>query len=107
MQGENTLGFDVSTITVYTNGLNNTNLVINSITVTAHNSAADAISGSNAVATFTTEATLTFAKDTDKDLVYTKSGDTDCTGKYFRVAINATNNYTSNYGLKIKSIKLQ
>lgn len=107
MIGENTLDFDVSTITVYTNGVNNTNLVINSITVTAHNSAADAQSGDNVVATFTTSATLTFAANTDKDLVYTKSGSTDCTGKYFRVAINATNNTTSNHGLKVKSIKLQ
>ena len=107
MQGANKLSFDVSTITIYTNGLNNTNLVINSITVTAHDNAADALSGDNAVASFTTSSTLTFAANTDKDLVYTKTGTTDCTGKDFRIAINATNNYTTNYGLKIKSIKLQ
>lgn len=107
MTGESTLDFDVSTITIYTNGVNNANLTINSITVTAHNSEADAKSGANVYASFTTTATLVFAVNTDKELVYTKTGTADCTGKYFRVAINATNNTTNNHGLKVKSIRLQ
>lgn len=103
-QGESTIGFNVATIKIFTNGVNNTKITVNSITVTAHASADDAASGSNVVATFTTSDALTFAESTDKTITFTKSGSTDCTSKFYRIAFNLTNTDTKNHGLKVTSI---
>lgn len=103
-QGSSTIGFNVTTIKIFTNGVDNTKITVNSITVTAHASASDAASGANVVASFTTSDALTFAASTDKTITFTKSGSTDCTSKFYRIAFNLTNTDTKNHGLKVTSI---
>ncbi|MBQ9463283.1 MAG: hypothetical protein IJU68_06460 [Bacteroidales bacterium] len=104
--GENTLSFNVSSIILSTNGVDNNNLTVNSISITAHSSAEDAASGDNPAVTFTTEDNLSFTANTDKVLTYTKNGDADCSSKFLRIAITMTNTTTSNHGIKIKSITM-
>ena len=101
--GKGSLSSDVDEIVVATNGISNANLTINSITVTAHATAADAASGSNGV-TFTTSDNLDFSVGTAKSLTFNKNGSTNCSGYYYRIVFNLTNNKTSNYGLDLSGI---
>ena len=98
------MGGDVNTIVINTNGVNNGNASVNSITVTAHANAADAASGSNAVESFTTTGSLSFEVSTAKSLTYTKVGTTDCKGKYFRIVFTITNSKNANNGLNLTGI---
>lgn len=96
---------DVDAIVIETNGVSNANLSVSSISITVHNSSSDASSGTNPIATFTTSATFPFnTASTATDFTFTKSGTTDCTGKYYRIVFHVKNSTTTNYGLDVKSI---
>ena len=96
---------DVDEIRINTNGITNASLTVNSIAVTAHSSLADAKSGSNVYASFTTSDNMTFAVSTAKTVTFTKSGTADCSGKYYRIVFNLSNSKSSNYGLDVNSIE--
>lgn len=102
--GESSITGDVDEIVIATNGVSNTNFAVNSITVTAHPTKADAANGMNGVS-FTTTDNLSFSVGTSKSLTYTKSGTTNCSGYYYRIVFNVSNsNKSSNYGLDVNSI---
>lgn len=83
---------NVSRITVGSGGAHD-GLAVNSLTISVHNSAADAASGSNPIATksFTTGiagATVTFEKEDN----------TSWAGKYYRIVYNVTSTASSGNG---------
>ena len=95
---------DVDEIVINTNGINNTNLTVNSISVSVYASSSDAAYGTSPIATFTTTDTFTFSVSTAKSLTFKKSGTTDCSGKYYRIVFNVSNSTTSNYGIDLQKI---
>ena len=105
-QGESTIGFNVAHIKIATNGVDADGVTVTGITITAHSSAADASTGANVVASYTTAESLSFSASTDKTLTFNKSGSTDCTSKYYRFVFNITGDCadTKNHGLKVTSI---
>ena len=53
---------------------------------------------------FTTSDDFTFSKSTEKSLTFTKSGNTDCSGYYYRIVFNVTKSTSGNAGLDLKSV---
>ena len=103
--GKTGLSGNVDEIVINTNGVSNTNLTVSSITVTAHSTAALAASETDASQiSFTTEDNFTFSKSTAKSLTFTKSGDTDLTGYFYRIVFTVSNSTSTNYGLDLTSI---
>lgn len=104
--GKTAIEHNISSIIIKTNGVSNANLTVNSITVTAHATAALAASGSDANAiSFTTTDDMTFSKSTAKNVTFTKSGNTDLSDGYFyRIVFNFSNTTNSNYGLDLTEI---
>ena len=68
-------------------------LTVNSLTITVHNSAADAASGSNAIATKTFTSGIAGATVT-----FDKEDNTSWAGKYYRIVYNVTRTSTSQNG---------
>ena len=103
--GKDSLSGDVDEIVINTNGVSNTALTVNSITVTAHSTATLAASEDDASKiVFTTTDNLTFQKGTEKSITFTKSGDHDLTGYYYRIVFNITKSTSGNAGLDLTSI---
>jgi len=102
--GKTALPKNVNSIVIATNGVSNSNLTVNSITVTAHSSASDAASGENAIATYSTSDDFSFTVNTKKDLTFVKSNNTDTAEKFYRIVFNVTNPNKSNYGLDLTGI---
>lgn len=76
------------------------NITINSYTLTVHSSAADAASGSNAI------ATLTGTASTSEATVFQKEDSTSWAGCYFRLTYNVTNSSTSNKYVQFGGIEI-
>lgn len=74
-------------------GATASSLSVNSLTITVHNSAADAASGSNAIATKT--VTSGIASST---VTFEKEDNTSWAGKYYRIVYNVTRTSTSGNG---------
>ncbi len=68
-------------------------LTVNSLTITVHNSAADAASGANAIATKTVTSGIASATVT-----FDKEDNTSWAGKYYRIVYNVTRTTTSGNG---------
>ncbi len=79
---------DKVTSIVITHGSSSGSITVNSMTLTVHNSAEDAASGSNAV------STLTGTYEASKTVTFT--ADADWTGKYYRIVYNVTVSGNSN-----------
>ena len=72
---------------------------VNSLTITVHNSASDAASGSNPIATKTVSSGIT-----SSTVTLTKSDETSWAGKYFRIVYNLTAGSSNQY-VQFKSAK--
>ncbi len=83
---------NISKITVES-GATASNLTVNSVTISVHNSATDAASGSNAI------ATKTFTSDiASSTITFDKEGSTSWANKYYRIVYNVTRTSTSGNG---------
>lgn len=102
--GKTALPKNVDEIIISTNGVSNTNLTVNSITVTAHSSEDDAASGNNAIATYTTTDNFSFAASTAKSITFVKSDETDTANSFYRIVFTVSNSKSSNYGLDLTGI---
>ena len=87
---------DISSIEVESGSATAT---VNSLTISVHGSAADAASGSNAIATKTVTSGITGAKVT-----LTKTDATSWAGKYYRIVYNVTCGSSNQY-VQLKSAK--
>lgn len=93
-----TISQNITRIVVST-GAKDSQITVTSMTVTAHDTAANAASGSSAVSTFT----FTYAASSSPSA--TKSGSTDLSAKYWRFNLTMTSSSSSkNYGAIINSI---
>ena len=103
---KNAIVGDVNEIVIKTNGVSSNSFVVNSITVSAHATAALAASGndSNAVQFETTFDCSTFPKGSATEVTFTKVGTTNCSDYYYRIVFNVTNSNTSNYGLDVNEV---
>lgn len=72
---------------------------VNSLTITVHNSAADAASGSNAIATKSVTSGIT-----NSTVTLTKTDATSWAGKYYRIVYNVTCGSSNQY-VQFKSAK--
>lgn len=75
-------------------------LTVNSLTITVHNSAADAASGNNAIATKSVTSGIT-----SSTVTLTKADATSWAGKYYRIVYNVTTSGNSNQYVQFKSAK--
>lgn len=102
------MGGNVNSIVIATAGISDNAVSVNSITITAHPTSNDARNNSNVSVTFTTSDELSFSTATNKNITFTKSGTTDCTGLYFRIVFNITKSITKsskgNAGLDLTGI---
>lgn len=73
---------------------------VNSLTITVHNSASDAASGSNPLAT----KTVTSSDIINATVTLTKADDTSWAGKYYRIVYNVTAGSSNSY-VQFKSAK--
>ena len=72
---------------------------VNSLTITVHNSASDAASGSNPIATKTVTSDIV-----DATVILTKADNTSWAGKYYRIVYNVTAGGSNQY-VQFKSAK--
>ena len=72
---------------------------VNSLTITVHNSASDAASGSNPIATKTVTSDIVYAT-----VILTKADNTSWAGKYYRIVYNVTAGSSNQY-VQFKSAK--
>jgi len=93
-----TISQNITRIVVST-GKKDSQITVTSMTVTAHDTAADAANGSSAVSTFD----FTYAEESSPSA--SKTGSTDLSGKYWRFNLTMTSSASSkNYGAIINSI---
>ena len=103
--GKSSISGDVNEIVISTNGVSNASLTVNSITVKAFTSASNAASGNSPYATFTTSDNFNFSVSTTKSVTFAlPNGINSCSGKYYRIEFNVSNNKDKNYGLDLTSI---
>lgn len=75
-------------------------LTVNSLTISVHDSAADAASGSNPIATKTVTSGIT-----SSTVILSKADQTSWAEKYYRIVYNVTTSGTSNQYVQFKSAK--
>ena len=73
---------------------------VNSLTITVHNSAADAASGSNPIATKSASSGIT-----SSTVTLSKTGNTSWAGKYYRIEYDVTCSTSSNQYVQFKTAK--
>lgn len=76
-----------------TSGATANNLTVNSLTISVHNSAADAQNGTNAIASTTFTSGIA-----SKTVTFDKPDNTSWAGKYYRIVYNVTRSSTSGNG---------
>lgn len=81
------------------------NITVNSFTVSVHSSAADAASGSNPVASFTSTVNVG-TQETPATNVFEKADNTSWAGCFYRIAYNVTNSTTSNKYVEFRGLEL-
>ena len=96
---------NVGKIVLYTNGISDS-ITVNSITLTVHSTAEDAVSGTNPVATLQNTDT-DWAKGVLKNVEFAKADSADWSGKYYRIVFNITNTSTSNRGIDLLSVEFR
>lgn len=97
---------NVSKVVMTTNGVSNSNLKVNSITLKVYATASDAASTSATPISTVKNTETSWPVSSSKVITFNRPDGADWTGRYYRIEFNLTNNSTSkNYGVDLKKME--
>jgi hypothetical protein len=89
-----------------TNGVSNSNLKVNSITLKVYATASDAASTSATPISTVKNTETSWPVSSSKVITFNRPDGADWTGRYYRIEFNLTNsNSSKNYGVDLKKME--